>query len=351
MIRSHPEGSERCLATAIKSVYFTPNMPHTFTCHAGLLVLTVPLVCGGELLGALATGELRALGQDGAEITLERLHDLDLDKEKLLYYFAEIPVKKREDVIQLGRLINSISNCFLSLGMAIGETHKAEVEKALIESELKALNSQINPHFLFNTLNAIQMVSYLEDANQTSNLINALANLLRVRLDTGSYFTTLREELQVIKNLLFIQKTRFEDRLQIAIFIPEDLLEMQIPSLSLQPLVENALIHGLEPREGIGRLELRAFIQPREIIFLVKDNGVGIGPADLGKIRDRLIEGPVSKSKKIGLVNINQRCKTLFGNGYGIKINSERDKGTEVFLRIPILSRNKGCELGENIAR
>lgn len=350
LIRSHPEGFCRCKASAIKSVFLEPNRPHLFTCHAGLIILAVPLLCGEELLGSLATGEIRTKDtQSERNDMLRRLFDLNLNENQLLKFYNEVPIKKEDEVIRLGQLISAISSCFLNLGMAIGESQKIEIERALIESELKALNSQINPHFLFNTLNAIQMISYLEDADQTSKIINALAKLLRAKLDTSTYFTTLREELEVIQNLIYIQKTRFEDRLQATIFIPEELLDLQLPRLSLQPLVENAFLHGLEPLDGTGKLELRAFVQHGDAVILIKDNGCGMNSAELAKIRDGLDSKQIEDIKGIGLVNINQRCKALFGNDYGIEIDSEKNGGTEVYLRIPI--RDKGCELDEDFAR
>jgi two-component system LytT family sensor kinase len=352
LIRSHPEGYRRCRDTAVKCACFTPGKPSIFICHAGLLVLTVPLVCGQERIGALATGEMRVPEEDETDARRALLCDLNLDRDLLQKHYAGISVWKREDVLQLGRLISVISNCFLNLGMMVGEKNRAEMERVLGESELKALSAQISPHFLFNSLNAIQMVSYLEDASQTSNLINALANILRARMDISPYFTTLGEEVQVLKNLFFIQKTRFEDRLQVTISIPDNLLGIQIPSLSLQPLVENALIHGLEPKEGNGKLELKALAEGEDVVFLVQDDGVGIDPGELSRIRGRLNSETDGAGKGIGLVNINRRCRNLFGVTYGIEINSVRNRGTEVRLRLPIFIRSdKGCDRDETIAR
>lgn len=337
LIRNHPVGYQRCRETAQQCVYLNPSKHHLFPCHAGLYVLAVPLQGEQGPIGALATGEIRI--SDGTVDTgkvLQKVADLGLNEERLLRYYEEIPVKKREEVLLLGETLYAISNCFIKLGSAQAKIRQAEIEKALLKSELRALSSQINPHFLFNTLNTIQMFSYLEGARRTPDIINALSNLLRARFNVNDLLTSLKDEMEVIKNLLFIQKTRFEDRLQVAIDIPDVLLDAQVPALSLQPLVENALTHGLEPYEGIGRLELQAEVQGQDLVFHVRDNGVGMTSGELAKITGRLNRREISwEAGEIGIANIHKRCLALFGGDYGISIKSEKNRGTEVTLRIP----------------
>ncbi len=349
LVQSHPEGVIRCRDSSIMSVFLEPNKPHLYTCHAGLIMLTVPLFCGGELLGSLAVGEIRIKDSQGDRSEMIRkLSDINLDKNILLQYYDEIPMKQENDIMSLGQILCTISTCFLSLGVAITERHKIEMEKALIESELKALNSQINPHFLFNTLNAIQMISYLEDADQTSKIINALAKLLRSKLDPSTHFITIREELEIIQNLVYIQQTRFADKFQVSISIPEEMLDLQIPIFSLQPLVENAFVHGLEPLEGVGKLGLRGYIWHNDVYILIKDNGCGIDEDRLANINEALNNQQNENIKGIALENINHRCRTYFGDDYGIKVDSKKNEGTEICLCIPVMK--KGCNLRENIA-
>lgn len=337
LIRNHPVGYQRCRETARRCVYLDPHRYHLFPCHAGLYVLAVPLQGERGPIGTLATGEIRI--DDGTVDTgevLQKVADLGLNRERLSRYYEEVPVKKREEILLLGETLYAISNCFIRLGSAQSKVRQAEIENALLESELRALSSQINPHFLFNALNTIQMFSYLEGARRTPDIINALSNLLRSRLDVKDLLTSLRDEMEAVNSLLFIQKTRFEDRLQVVIDIPDALLDARVPALSLQPLVENALIHGLEPYEGIGRLELQAEVQGRDLIFHVRDNGVGMTPEELAKITGRLNRKEIfEESGEIGMANVQKRCLALFGEGYGIRIKSEKNRGTEVTLRIP----------------
>ena len=240
-------------------------------------------------------------------------------------------------MLLLGETLYAVSNCFLRLGATEAKIQQAETEKALLNSELRALSYQINPHFLFNTLNTIQMLSVIEGAKKTPDIINALSSLLRARLNDCDLLTSVKEEMEIVKNLLIIHKTRFEDRVQIVMDISCDILNAQIPTLSLQPLVENALTHGLEPYEGSGVWNYRQKYR-EDLIFHVRDNGVGMTPQELKKIFDNLnleeLQGEVSE---IGITNIHTRCRALYGKEYGVSIKSEKNRGTEVALRIPLI--------------
>ncbi len=349
LIRSHPLGAQRCWEAARQSLYLSPDQHHLFTCHAGFYVLAIPLQGKRSPIGVLETGGIRLSAEPGDyERFMKNVSDLGLDERLSRQYFEELPVKKRQEVLLLGETLYAISNCFLELGSAQARIQQEKSERALLQSELQALNSQINPHFLFNTLNTIQMLSYLEGARKTPAIINALSNLLRARLNCNQLLTSLEEELAVINNLLLIQKTRFEDRLQIRIDIPAVLLDALVPSLSLQPLVENALIHGLEPSEKIGRLDLQAMTQGGDLVIYVKDNGVGMTAPEVDKIERRLRQQESNgDGSEIGIVNIHRRCLALFGDEYGIGIRSAKNRGTEMTLRIPL--RIRGCESNENI--
>lgn len=337
LIRNHPVGYQRCRETAQKCVYLNPRKHHLFLCHAGLYVLAVPLQGEQGCVGALATGEIKInSGVQDAEQVLKKVFDLNLPEELLLAYYEEIPVKRREKVLLLGETLYAVSNYFLRLGAAEAKIQQVEIERTLLNAELRALSYQINPHFLFNTLNTIQMLSIIEGAKKTPEIINALSSLLRARLNISEPLTSVKEEMDVVKNLLIIHKTRFEDRFQIVMDIPCFILDARIPALSLQPLVENALIHGLEPYEGVGCLELKADVRGEDLIFHVRDNGVGMTPQEHAKIIKSLNRKDISnKSSEIGLANVHQRCRALFGEDYGISIQSAKNRGTEVILRIP----------------
>ena len=337
LIRNHPVGYQRCRETAQKCVHLDPKKHHLFHCHAGLYVLAVPLQGEQGSVGALATGEIKInTGAQDVGQVLQKVADLNLSEERLLAYYEELPVIKREKVLLLGETLYAASNCFLRLGATEAKVQQVEAEKALLNSELRALSYQINPHFLFNTLNTIQMLSIIEGAKKTPDIINALSSLLRARLNVNDPLISVKDEITVIENLLIIHKTRYEDRFEFVLDIPCEILDAQIPAFSLQPLVENALIHGLEPYEGVGCLELKAEVRGEDLIFHVRDNGVGITPHEQARIIKNLDRKGVSEFSEIGLANVHQRCHALYGKDYGICIESEKNRGTDVTLCCPL---------------
>jgi len=195
---------------------------------------------------------------------------------------------------------------------------------------LKNLQAQIKPHFLFNTLNTIISLVTLSENEKGLNTLFALSNLLRNNLDHPGEPVSLLEELHYVESYLLIQKNRFGDRLEVSIDVPEDLQTTQIPFLSLQPLVENACIHGLEPKEGIGHLWIKGEKIRNKVEISVIDDGVGM-PQDYAAI-DLSQEHPLISG--IGLRNVHKRLQLQFGKEFGVKLSPEQGL-TTVSLLIP----------------
>lgn len=199
------------------------------------------------------------------------------------------------------------------------------------EARLDALQAQVNPHFLFNSLNAINMY-VLKDPNVTRELIRRLSSFLRYTLGNPDRFTTVGEELNVVQDYLIIEKARFGDRLVLAMDVEEKLKTLKIPILSIQPLVNNAVIHGILPKEGNGLLRIRIRRVYDEVIISVEDNGVGI-PEDK---RDALFEKGYGTGLGVGIHNVHERLKLLYGNDYGLTYSSVVGQGTRVSFKIPL---------------
>jgi two-component system LytT family sensor kinase len=199
------------------------------------------------------------------------------------------------------------------------------------EARLDALQAQVNPHFLFNSLNAINMY-VLKDPNVTRELIRRLSSFLRYTLGNPDRFTTVGEELNVVQDYLIIEKARFGDRLVLAMDVEEKLKTLKIPILSIQPLVNNAVIHGILPKEGNGLLRIRIQRVYDEVIISVEDNGVGI-PEDK---RDALFEKGYGTGLGVGIYNVHERLKLLYGNEYGLTYSSVAGQGTRVTFKIPL---------------
>jgi two-component system sensor histidine kinase LytS len=214
----------------------------------------------------------------------------------------------------------------VQIQLAEGDKQKKMREKA----EFKALQAQINPHFLYNTLNTI--MSFCRTSPETArNLLAHLATLMQRCFDNRTEFISLKNEMDGIVAYLEIAKVRFGSRLAVDIDIDPTLEQAQIPPLTLQPLVENALDHGLFPKVSDCRLTINGRLTNEGMLLCIQDNGVGISPQKLA--------GLMTESERIGVKNVSQRLKSLYGEPYGLSIASHPDAGTQATIRIPFESK------------
>lgn len=217
---------------------------------------------------------------------------------------------------------------------------KSELDQLLKELELKHLQNQINPHFLFNTLNTISRMAYLEDAAVTSRLIESVSTLLRSSLGDINKTVTLREEVHVVKEYFYIQKTRFAERITFQTKIDDSCLDVQIPVLTLQPLVENAFIHGVEGLEEGGIISLTIYQNHNQVIIEVTDNGKGMDEETKQKIYSReqidLHEEHSGHSTGIGLRNVIKRLELVYKQPNILSITSHKNKGTTINIQLPM---------------
>jgi two-component system LytT family sensor kinase len=201
-----------------------------------------------------------------------------------------------------------------------------EQERLLSEARLAALTSQINPHFLFNTLNSVSSL-IRTDPNQARVMVLKLSKVLRRLLRKHENFSTLRDELSFIDDYLSIELVRFGDKLRFERDVAENTLDMLVPSMLLQPLVENSIKHGLSSKVEGGTIRIRAERSETKLNLLVEDDGIGIPEAKLATLLDR----------GIGVSNVNERLKVLFGNQYRMWIDSQPGRGTRIQIEVPEL--------------
>lgn len=220
------------------------------------------------------------------------------------------------------------------IGYLINEVYTNEL--LLREAELKALQAQINPHFLFNTLLCISWNAKANGDEKTSRMIDALSELLDSKISfTENSKVTVAYEIEHVNFYLFLQKARFGDKLRFHVDIPEDFLPLLIPKLCLQPIVENAVVHGLENKTGTGYVNVTAKITAGMLIFAVVDNGVGMDPSKMDLSADEP-GGTRPEHHNIGLKNTNKRIRHLYGEPYGITIRSSENFGTLVVIKLPV---------------
>ncbi len=213
------------------------------------------------------------------------------------------------------------------------EMEKMEMEKRLEAARMELLKSQINPHFLFNTLNIIACMARLEDASTTEKMITSMSNLFRYNLKTTEQIVPLEQELKVVKDYMYIQKMRFGNRIRYAYSIEVEEAVVRIPAFTLQPLVENAIVHGVAKKEQGGRVFLRVWKKEERLKISVADTGAGMDEAIRQQLEVALKENHTAKVG-IGLGNIYQRIRTIYQEGK-MWIYSRKDRGTVIQIQIP----------------
>lgn len=218
---------------------------------------------------------------------------------------------------------------------------RAEMEKRLETTRMDLLQSQIKPHFLFNTLNSISGMAEIEDAEVTDSMIRSLSRLFRYNLHTTDQFVSLSQELEVARDYLYLQKMRFGDRVQYEM-IPEPgsaeaekISDIKVPVFLLQPLVENAVIHGIARKEQGGQITIRTEKTDNTLHLQVTDTGNGMDPETLQGLLNKLKGEPSDVHVGIGLGNLYQRLNTLYGEN-SLQIRSEAGEGTQIDITIPL---------------
>jgi len=217
------------------------------------------------------------------------------------------------------------------------ELQRIKVKRELDRARLLTLQAQINPHFLFNAMNTISRTALFEDAEQTSELVTDLAGIFRYMLDQRTT-VHLHEEIEFIRKYLKIQKIRFGDRLEYRINSSEEVPQLPIPPLIIQPLVENAIIHGLEPLEEGGMVEVNISQDKRKLSIIVRDTGVGIDDPD---VMNTLESAPKGDNSHIGLTNVLERIKLYYGKSAKMEVGIAKPSGTIVTLLLPIRKQDR----------
>jgi two-component system sensor histidine kinase YesM len=212
-----------------------------------------------------------------------------------------------------------------------------EKEKLKRKAELDFLQAQINPHFLYNTLFSIKCMVSMGKNIQAEEMLTAFITLLKNTLNGKDEFITIGAEIECLKEYVLIQKYRYSNKFKILYDIPSDISTYLLPKLILQPIVENSIFHGIEPKKGRGTITVRAFKKNDDIIFKISDDGIGM---DGEKIKLIWRNNTINKGRQfnlIGIVNVHERIQLNFGKSYGIKIFSQPGEGTEIEVIIPAI--------------
>ena len=238
-----------------------------------------------------------------------------------------------------------------SLGRAFNEmldqiedhlSREYRLELSMNDARYKALQSQINPHFLYNTLDTMGGIALSRKCPEVSDLSRTLSGLFRYSLDMKSPAATIGEELEHVRNYLYIMNVRFGNSIGIEFRVDDDILGERIPRISLQPIVENAIQHGLRNKHGEKSIVIQGYRQDGDVCVSVSDNGVGMDSEKINAQLSLAANDPLQKTGSIGLGNINARLRLLYSDRYGVRVFSEAGSGSMVLIRLPSGATNLG---------
>lgn len=355
MIRSTAAGLARCQLCDAEGgrVAHARQEPYAYTCEGGFLDAAAPIIIEGEYVGCILCGQV--VPEDDQEAFIQnviaRNVPLGLDPEALEAAARQNTVLSRESfqaavemLAMTAKHIIEMSAANIAQAKLLREMEKrASLQKALQESQLRALKAQINPHFLFNTLTLLGYTAMEESASRTEEIAYGLSDLLRYSLRNMSTTVELAEEMEIVAQYLEIQKVRFGERLQSEISLDPALERHEIPCMILQPLVENAVIHGAEPLLRTVTVRVQATVQGSCAVIEVSDNGTGIMPEIAATVNQELFD---ESSNSLGLQNVIRRLRGEYGKAFRFRITGVPGKGTNIRLYIP----KEGEALTENEA-
>jgi len=247
---------------------------------------------------------------------------------------------KRSD--EMGYVIRTFNNMSQQISTLINKVYK--VQLAVKDSEIKALQAQINPHFLYNTLETINWKAKINGIEEISEMVGALSSIIDANLNrSGENTITLQKEVEYIRNYNLITSKRFGTKIKFVMNIAEDALSCKIPKLIIQPLIENAVYHGLEMKKGGGTIELSIYKEDNIMYISVSDDGLGIDNKTLEKLKAKMeidvfnnSDDMLCDNSKIGVINVHRRIQLLYGDEYGLTIKSQYRQGTTITLKIPV---------------
>jgi|GEM_PF-3181022 len=253
--------------------------------------------------------------------------------------------KARDEIFHLG---NSFNQMLIQIKILIDRTYVAEIRQR--DAQFSALQSQISPHFLFNTLETIRMTAETEGNLETVRMITSLGKLLKVNIKQQRW-VTLQQELDYVQHYLYLQSVRLNYPPQIVIDCEKSLENISVHALMIQPLVENSILHGLRPvpRSGFIKVEAKSIEVDSIIEITVADDGAGIPPERLEQLQHNLQSSHMHSDQEdsIGIINVQRRIQLSYGKEFGLRIHSVEGAGTSVICRIPLITTDNKNEIGE----
>jgi ligand-binding sensor protein/two-component sensor histidine kinase len=344
MIRSTPTGLTRCQKCDAEGGRRAHEMrrPYAYLCAGGFLDAAAPIIIDGEYVGSILCGQVIPADaqEDAIQNIIQRNTPLGLahdDIEKAARGIVPLPRERFEAAVEM---LAVTANCIIEMSAAnlaqaqlMREAQeRAALKAALQEAQLRAFKAQINPHFLFNSLTLLGYTAQAEDASRTEEIAYCLSDLLRYSLRNISTTVELGEEFRMIEQYLAIQKTGFGERLDSRVELDPALQQFEVPCMVLQPLVENAVIHGAEPLSSRVTVSVRAYTEGQHVVLEVADDGAGIPQEIVAAVNSGLQPGD---KDSLGLQNVIQRLAGEYGEAFHVRVEGGPGQGAVIRLYIP----------------
>jgi two-component system sensor histidine kinase YesM len=235
--------------------------------------------------------------------------------------------------VEAKQLSESLNTMIDKINALLEQVKKEQIR--IRKAEFELLQAQINPHFLYNTLDTIIWLAESDEQKQVVHMVESLSDFFRTSLNQGKDIISIKEEIQHVRSYLEIQQMRYQDILEYEIDVPEEFYQNTIPKITVQPLVENALYHGIKNKRGKGKITVRGYREGSFFILEVQDNGIGMQTERLVQVRNALLYKQLAESKVYGLYNVNERIRLNCGEEYGLRISSTYQEGTTVKILLP----------------
>lgn len=307
----------RLIASIHREDLFEQLFSARATVYTAILICTAALIIMGTWFSRQLAAPIRNLMQQMSIVESGRLD-------------IRLPVNSNDE---LGRLTQGFNRMVERLQVHIDEAYVAQIKQK--QTELNALKSQIRPHYLYNTLEVIRMNAVDKEADEVADMIHSLSNQLKYVIDYGEDRVSLAQELEHLHDYFYIISVRFDNRYALRYDIAPDVqMDWPILKLSLQPIVENAIQHGLRQKKR-GTVGITVEKRPQDLAITVYDDGMGMNKESLSRL-ECLLSDPVASSKSIGLKNVHERIRSLYGEPYGLSVSSHEGIGTSVLLVFPL---------------
>lgn len=286
-----------------------------------LLAIALLMICVSMIItGFISSGLTRPL-----ELLMNTIQKIGNGNVQL-----RAKIVKEDEIGELAQQFNEMLDQMEEL-----KQKEYQTKQLLNRAEYKALQAQVNPHFLYNTLDTMASIAEIRNCPEVSHMSQSLALIFRYSLNMKDPFSTVENEIAHLKNYIYVMDMRMHDNIQYTFDVDEMILKSKLPRLSLQPIVENAINHGLRNKRGKKKIGIQIKREQMDLVICIEDNGIGL---DTSAINESLRKNEldfVEKGNSIGLHNINARLKMLYGNQYGMHLESTLGEGTKVFMILP----------------